>query len=613
MGNATVRAGIDASALQDHASTNYGKASVLYVAGTPTQEWGYLYFKSPVPAGATVLSATLRVHGQGNWGVGTFAAIVDRVTQSWAESTLTWNKKPAVTSTERASITQTNPSDGFEWAFDVTAMVQAWANGAANYGVRLARNGAGARHTFYSLNSTKFQPTLDVTWSDAPDAPHTLSPSGGRATSLAKPWLRFDYHDVSGSVALAAVQVQIDPDGEFVTTVAWDSGTVAATEPQLDLSTTSYPGLADGATTYWRCRVQDGAGLWSDWSAPAQFSRAVQGTLALVNPADVPNNMVSDSTPPIIWTLTGRTQTAYRIAIANALNPTKYLWDSGKIGATDTTITVPANVITDHSATYVVTLQVWDDQSREATPNDPTYTQVVRSFTFGIGNGGPVTSLAVALHAPGWPWFDLTWQRSSAPDYFYLVRDGKVVAGPLDPGDLNTGGTSYAFTDVSAPGNVEHTWSVLAVVNGVGSGPNPTVSAEAYVPAVWLSDPVDGHVAALVQSDQAQASFSMPEHAGVYEPLGGSAIVRVTQAQRGLEGTITGATRDYAGRTAAEWENDLLWFKANPNAEAWLTFADLSLRVIVGNVLVAPVPSTLAGDHMANFDFWSLDGPPQPS
>lgn len=603
MSQATVTTGIDSYVASDHANTNYGTAKSMVVRdpSSGVTAYGFLWLKSPAPPGATVISATLRLFGRATFA--SMAVTVARVAATWSESKLTYTNRPTATGTA-VTVTQANAADGTEWDFDVTALMQSIANGAANYGLRITTT--GTRAEFYSLNAASLRPILDVTWSDAPNTPHTLSPSGGRSVSIAKPVLRFDYVDVSGSLQMAALQVQIDAAGNFASP-GFDSGTVAASVPELDLTTTAYAGLTAGSSTQWRVRAQDAAGLWSGWSDPAAFARTTQPTLTITNPAVSPNNFVTEFTPPITWTFTG--QSAYRVRISLDSDPAHPLHDSGKITATTTTYTLPAGVLTSQSATYRVTVDAWDATSREATPGDTPYVEAFRAFTFTLsGTVATVTSLTAVADSTGSPGVTLTFNRSTAPDSFSVLRDGVRAASGLLPVDLFVSGTQYRYVDRYAAANKQHMWTVQAVVNGVTSASNPTVTATANTPANWLASSDLGLLVPILPTDN--SSFDMPETAAVYYPVGAGPAVRITQVRRGLEGTLSGRIIDWAGTPAATWLANMLRFKGLPDLELSLTLGAQALRVVIGNVVLSPLPGGNPDDRNCSFSFWSLD-PPQ--
>lgn len=598
MPTATVETGIDSYVPSDHPDLRYGQAKSLILRSASPISQGLLWLKSPVPANATVVSAILRLYGKGTWS--SLTVNVQRISASWSENQVTYNNRPGVTGAT-ASLAQAN-TDGLLWSVDVTALVQSIANGAANYGFKLTT--PGTRAEFYSLNSGTNRPALDVTWSDAPNAPHTLSPSGGRSVSIAKPTLRFDYVDVSGAQTLSAVQVQIDAAGNFASP-GFDSGTVAASVPELDLTTTAYAGLSAGSSTQWRVRVQDAGGLWSDWSDPAIFARTAQPTLTITNPAAPASNFVTEMTPPITWTFTG--QAAYRVRVSLDTDPAHPLHDSGKITATTTTYTLPAGVITSQSVTYRVTVDAWDGVSREATPGDTPYVEAFRAFTFSLSASvATVTSLAAAVDGSS-PAVTLTFNRSTAPDSFTVLRDGKRAGSGLLPGDLFVSGTQYRYVDRYAAPNRQHTWTVQAVVNGVTSTSNPTVNATANTTAIWIASDDLGLLVPVHLTDS--ASFDMPETSAIYYPVGDGPAVRITQGQRGLEGSISGRIIDWAGTAAATWVANMLTFKSQPDLELSLALGAQALRVVIGNVVVPPLVGGNVNDRACSFSFWSLDPP----
>lgn len=607
MSTAVVRGGTDSWVASGTPSANHRGGKSLHVRSGAETQYAYAYFKNPAPRGATILSATLRFYGRSTgWGAQTMR--VRRISVSWKSGRINWDNRPATTGTD-VDVTQTNPEDGTEWAFDVTAQIQTITDGAANYGFRLETTTSADSRAFYALNASRNRPTLTVTWSDAPDAPTSLSPSGGRAVSVSHPTLRFDYTDVSGNDELGAVQVQIDPLSDFGTP-DFDSGEVLTGSPELDLVDTAYTGLSAGASTFWRVRVRDSAGHWSEWSDPAEFSRVAKGTVAIVNPAADPNDFVTEWTPPIIWSVSGATQVGFRVIVFRVTSAGKLapLHDTGRVDGADDSYTLPKRILTDQTATYRVVIHVWDTVSREATPGDVPYIWASRDFTFSDVVGViPVSGLTVAQDSPR-PWMVLSWTLATAPDSYAVVRDGEVVDALLDPADLLVSGTSYEYIDKAADPDSEHTWEVQAVVNGETSENNPTVVDTFESTGIWLADLTDNRIV-YIGGDE-PGDFRMGEIGETYEPINGDAVIRITQAIRGLEGSISGILRDRNGETAEHWRGELEEIKRHPGRELLLTFPDLALPVVVANIKIAPTPSFYKADRDVSFDFWATRGFP---
>lgn len=610
MSSVTLRNAVDAWVASSATSKNFGRTKFLHLNGNGSDtRYAFLYFTSPVPRGATVLSATLRVYGSGNWG-GSATVTAQRANAAWKESQLTWANKPGVTGATVA-VTQTETVDATEWAFDVTALMQLIAAGAANYGFRLSVSGT-AEHNLYSMQSDH-PPVLEVQWSDAPDAPVNLIPSGGAAVHGAKPTLSFNFHDVSGATEMQACQVQIDPAANWASP-AFDTGTVLTDDPELDLSTTAYAGLATSATTFWRVRVQDTAGLWSPWSVSASWQRLDLGSVTINNPAASPNNVVNDTTPQISWTVSGATQVARRIVISDDADPTHPLLDTGRQTSSSNAYTPPKGIIKSESTTYRLMVRTWDTSPRVKTANQQIYLEAVRTFTFvEDATVNPVTGLSGAQQPNGRPHVLLSWSRSTAPDSFAVWRDGVCLDSGLSPADLFVSGMSYQYLDVTASPHDTHVYKVRATVNGKQS-PSSTCTVSYEVPEVWLSDLdvlTTNRYLPVVPVSGDSLSFDMPEVAAEARPVNGSMVARVVQGQYGLEGTISGRVIDWADGAAKNWVANLLWMKKRPARVYRLTLGAQNLNVRIGHVVVAPLIPALPNQpdaRQVSFDFWSIDG-----
>jgi len=611
-----VRNARDTYTQQNAASKNFqATAKMALRTSSGANCYAYVYFTRPFPLGVTVLSATLRVY-QADTITGSRTITAKRVTTAWDVSRVNYANQPAATTTGQAALTWGAGPAGTELAFNVQPIMQAVADGAAWWGFRLEINEATARWLFstqYAANP-QYAPTLEVAWSDAPDAPSTLAPAGNRAVSIAKPTLRFDFTDVSGDTSLQAVQVQINPTNVW-TAPAFDSGAVATSDPQLDLNATAYVGLAAGASVFWRVRVQDGAGLWSAWSTPAQFRRVARGALTVTNPAVAPNNFVEETTPPISWTFTGATQQAFSVGISLVSDPWTYLYMSGRKTSTDTSFTPPSGVLTQNGAAYRVSVWVWDNVDREATPEDGVPTVVRRDFTYNLtATVTPTTALTVTSQTP-YPWAQLDWTRATAPDSFAIVRDGVVIRDNILPSEVFVSGTSYRFVDRTAAPQRSTTWEVRAVVNGRTSSGNATATRTLTPKGIWLSDEARQlNVCILGRDGHADFEAEMVEAGENITVLGSAVPVRRTQAMGGYQGTVTGAIvsdAPVAGVSAQQARDTLLELKRFAGRTRWLTLGDMTIPVIIHNVSIAPTPNPDI-DFDVSFSFFQTNRSFQP-
>lgn len=592
MPSVTLRNATDAWTSADRPSVNYGDARKLWVGSG--SRWAYVFFNRAAPLGATITSATLRLYYADTWAAATIT--VHRLGERWKVSRLTHANRPATTGSSVQASAPAGPA-GTYVDVDVKPLLQAVSDGGAWFGFRVATSG-GNEPLGASEGTSTLRPTLTVEWTEAPDAPTTLAPSGNAAVSVSKPTLRFDYTDALGDTALAAVQVQVDPAANW-TTPAWDSGEVPATVPQLALAATTYPGLANDASTYWRVRVKDGAGLWSEWSDDEQFKRVDLGSVTINNPAASPQNVVHDPTPPFLWAYSA-TQAAWQVLVTDPATD-KTLADSGKQLGTETAWTPPSKKLTGLGP-YRVEVRVWDAQHREATPDSLDHAVAVRDFTITSDTTvPPVVGLAVQQPVQDRPVVRLEWTRSSAPDSYLVRRDGDVVAEDLLPGDLLVSGTTYAYEDEGAAPWRTHTWEVQAVVNDAAS----EWEQVAYTPrsrGIWLLDSERDRLVWLAGSEG--GTFTQAEEASVFAPVGSRTVVRRVQGQRGYEGSLAGVLVDRAGLAALESEASLLAMRGEPARPVQLVAGDLSLRVVLGNIGTYPTAQGTPPQRVATFDFW---------
>lgn len=601
MGTATLKGFKDAHVYASHPDRSFNQHTYSVVQDGAAL--AYIGMNSrPYPRGATILSAKLVMFSVDNYTSGSVQIQVGQLAERRDFDRMTWNDRPDLLTGTSVSVTKNNPTALTRWEWDITDFAQALSDGAPNYGLRIRSYGT-ERVRFFSVDAgaVDYRPFMTFEWADNPDAPSVLSPSANRAVSIAKPVLRCDFTDVSGDTSLAAIQVQIHTSNTW-TSPSWDSGEVATTVPELDLNTTSYPGITAGTSRWWRVRVKDGAGLWSAWSDGAQFSRVAKPTVSITYPTD--GGTTEQPSPIITWTTTN--QVAYHVAVYTAEGAvpdgSTVLYSSGKIASTSArTHEVPVGVLAQDDEDYVVRVRVWDNVARESTPGDPVFIQDVHTTTFDRdGSLTPVTALV------GTPTLDevgmtLTWSRSTTPGEFAIIRDGRVVT-TLAPADVSTGGTAYAWTDYRATPRRPHVWEVAPVVNGDAGKGGPTVTDTLEPEGVWLVHRQSGDRVRFENEDL--GSWSMPEQSTSHTPLGGRRPVLITQGMGGYHGTITGSLLDERdGPTAQEKRDVLLELKANPGRTHWLVLQDQNIPVTTWNISVTPAPVGDDVGFVASFEF----------
>lgn len=672
MGSAVVSVGTDSWVSQNFPTRNYGADKYLHLRSTANGPGpsgggvGLIYFRSPVPAGATVTSAVIQIrtiYASPNESDSTIA--LRRVTKSWSESRVTFDTFPTYDSTAAASATVAPATPSGTWlSFDVTSAFQSFTNGTANYGFRIDTTIEAGVMRLRGFGAD-YKPVLRVTWSDAPKAPTNLRPAGVIGGS--HPTVSFDHVDVSGDKRVAAVQVQTSPDGVF-TTPAFDSGEVVTTAAELDLSKTisrtasvsttldsttvttatavfesydvgatitgtgipagatitavasdtsatisaaateagtvsatigrRYAGLADAETMYYRIRVKDGDGLWSPWSDDASVTRRLQTTVTILSPD--PAVGFTEPTPPILWS--SPDQTSWRLFVFDSAGKTVH--DTGYRSGADDGYTIPSGVLRD-GQTYSVHVYVRDSVSGRVTaPGDPIYVGATVSAQLNVDETiNAPTGLTVA-QVGNTPLVDLTWTRDTLPDEFVILANGVIVAQSV-ASEWTEDGVTYSYRYEGAKPNVPTIYAVRAVVNGKQSPNSATVTLTVRTPGVWL---IQGDTVVCLMGDD-EGSWSMPEEATVYTPLGARTVTRVVEGQRGWEGSMTGFVMDAVHGSYAAALSGVYSIKRNATTPVRLIAGDANFRALLGDIAVSPVPTQREGQiyRKVAFSFWQVD------
>lgn len=558
----------------------------------------------PLPGvrGRTIEQAILSVPVKDAWAAQTLTATP--IAADWGPRKTTWNNQPTLR-TGAIAAAQAAKTDGQRVEINVTAHVQAVADGAKHYGWQITSS-SGANNRVYGFDAT--QNVVNDAWklvidfTEAPEEPSDLSPNG-TLTGI-EPMLTFDFVDNGGaSTEMAALNVQVNSSASA--TGAWDSGEVAATLPEYDLAASAWSGF-DGTTYYWRVRVKDGAGYWSGWSDWASFTYDVKPTLTINQPT---GGLIWDPSPTILASISDGTVKAYRVRITKGNDKSKVVYDSGKLpgsGTTSVAHQVPfksegKRVLKD-DADYWVNVRVWDNNQREATPGDPTWTGAWAQFHLDDDVVPSAPTGLTAAQIGETPRVRLSWARTGTTDAWVIVRDGEVIAR-LDADEVDASAGTYSWVDPTASPLVAHTYKVKAI--DFTTKKQTTPSGEAYIttdaPGVWLlhlTDEVDVCLDGL-----AVDGFRTLDRRASYKPINAAYDVDVVHAFEGVVGGFAGSIDD---RTPDGWEATraaILAMKNAPHAEVQLVYGTTSVPVKLRNVSVAPSPEIMPANMLHEVSF----------
>jgi len=608
----TLRATGDAYTDEDYINRNFGDRLLLTLNNNANHtRKTYIGFSlKSLPRAAIVHEALLKLVLRGDWD-GNNTITIRRINERWSEQDITFNNAPGVSDLNDVNFDINDGSGGDEELVDITAMVNNALNGKEWHGVRIAVDNAGDKF-FHASESPDWsrRPKLVVEYSTIPDPPSSLAPRGGDAVDSSQP--KLSWH--TGSQSESQVQVN---DIEDMSSPDYDSGWVENTDPEWDLALATSPtfdAIPDNDTRFWRVRIKDEDGNISGWSLTQTFERHTYGTLTITSPpADY--DSVDESSPTIIFTFTGRTQTRMgwkaesRETEIDPPRPGRLVWEevsSNRFdqGAPTTDTSFEVRGIKEPALEHRVTVRVWDQFDRGTAVGESPFVQATRRFLYDPTPGvDPVTSFVATQQTGASPLVDLVWERAAAPDSFDILNNGKIVGRNLDPADVFVSGTSYAATVWSSEPNSANTYKVVATENGVDSTSNPVESIDPLtVHGIWLLAPDDDTAVAIY--GQELADMELGETGATFEVLGRPTPIRIIDSVRGREGSVSGVLAKVDGASADTSYRRLMRIKElEPSAYLRLALGTRNFPIVLGRLnAIEPQPTT-EEIYEVSFDF----------
>jgi hypothetical protein len=547
-----------------------------------------------------VRDATLRVYvGSTNW-TGSVTITAKRVETDWKEQQTGYAENPTVSSTNSGSVTVSGATLGDTISIPVTALLQNVASGSPYFGIRLETN-VSKTIKIHSSETTvpEKRPDLDLEWARIPMPPTDLRPSGERNVSASRPTLLWRFRDRFGDQNQAKSQVEVRTTADVL---VYDSGMVTNIEQSFDLSAPpagapSFSAMTDGQTLKWRVKAQDGDGLTSDWSDYARFTYRTKGTLDITLASTV-----NETTPPIPWSFTGRTQEQVKVDIEEWQTVDRrwaLVHRLPRVMRTQaSSYTIPEGVLRLRNHDYRARVRVWDTFDREDLPGAPSYVEDTQTFQYSR-SGAPTAITGLVVTSGAAPSVTIEWSRGVRPDFFALRVDDELIDDRLDPDDIETtpGGTTYHITYWGAQPWTAHLYEISAVVKDTGVfKESNTVGATATASpiGIWLLEPEEGTNVAIWGREQ--PSESIGESATTHEPIGRRSPSRWYDSIRGYEGSISGVILDFEGVTANTFKNRLLAIKKRRGSrQVRLSFAKRNIPILLEEISCTPSAEIIGG------------------
>ena len=544
----------DADTRSTTPSLNTGSLAWVYVKTGERRAW--IRPELGNIAGRTVLDAYL----VGRVGPGHVAQTytVAPVTARWSPGRITDANKPTVNTAAQftEAVASALPDGGLVTFSDpaLVSIIQAVADGTEWYGLRIVTNSTSTGQKFYATDSGEPAWELHVTLSDAPDQPSDLRPDNG-AVKDGEPTLAWAFVDLGGdSTEQAHSQVQVDSPAVGVdpdeVSPDYDSGWVANTEPEYDLSAVTYtPPGSPPQSTYWRVRVKDAAGVASEWSDWASFTVAALPTGVL----DSPTGAFGDPSPRVLAHLSSGTLTAWTAKVTGPDRSDIRARSELQTGAVDWQVPLRnpdgRRVLTEQETGWLY-LRMYDDVDRAIAVGQKAYVDMW--VPLDLTENGSVTAptgLSVQQIAPGDPRSEWTWHRTETADAWLIEVDGVTLAR-LEPEDVAVDAGIYTWTDRGEVAPLRSHELRVRAVEGADKSPGAVIERTHRVEGVWLL-PEDDDPIYLAGGEV--GDFGSTDNSATYRTLDGTEI-DIIYGRGLLTGTFSGGISTETRSADEVWE-----------------------------------------------------------
>lgn len=542
----------------------------------------YLTFTRPkLPQGSVITSAVLRVHPGPTSGSGTITVNLHKLTEGFDPNSVSWDDLPTV-STLLASVTgRTWYASAAPMDFAITAEVQNIIDGGAWFGWRLSSSSTDASQFIYSGQS-ELPMTLTIDYTAPPPAPIDLYPNSNGKVNSSKPTLMWTSPGSQTSDQLS-FQVQVASDANFTTSL-YTSNEISSKAASYDLNTASptFTALTNGQSRWWRVRVKNTMGLWSPYSAGAQFTFESAKIVTITAPS---GTTFSDPTPVITWTYSG-TQQAYQVLVTA---PDGTIWDSAVLHGTTQTLTLPTGVVRLEGNVYKVLVRVWANTSILSVPGTPAYDTASKDLTWTPTGAVEPVQLLITPETPLLPARLVRWEYTSGatPSRFYIRRWRNGVqeqvwdlpAAPLREGVTNW----YRMVDGLPPGRADVTYTVNTILSTGATSAAILATVKLNHKMPWILSVHDRINRAFCLVNYTVDS-GLTEISNVVTPINGApylALQSVGRYNGSMSGIISGAATDGNPTwTSAKMKEHYMWMR-NGNRRVYMVWQDQAIEAFI--------------------------------
>ncbi|WP_254402007.1 DNRLRE domain-containing protein [Streptomyces sp. AC555_RSS877] len=250
----------------------------------------YLKFGVSAFAGKHIVDTNLSLYSYYSSTCSTTGAgtQVRRITSDWSSSAITWGAQPSTTATgavtNTAALGYSSSCPAGTMNFDVDGIVQAWADGSANYGLQVRGADETDPYTWRRFRSANYisgddsvEPHLTVTYNSYPVTPANtaVSPSvvnaynGKRYVTSLTPQLSAKVSDADGATVKAQFEITPDPAYNDTTYTYTATSTGVASGSTALLTIPSANAFPAASHLRYRVRGYDNTdyGSWTGYSA----------------------------------------------------------------------------------------------------------------------------------------------------------------------------------------------------------------------------------------------------------------------------------------------------------------------------------------------------------